>query len=507
MAERTDPFEAAGDTWVLDDDKTRYWKSTIAGREQDSFDAWYEYQIGVFVPDGVERKRITFQFRSAFPEARTTDGDPVGSLPDDLPEGIRVQVNSVNVDPDDVLPVLRGLAHRIGLRRRYFRPEYVHEWSRCFSLAKYVRIDRDVSQEKITGLGGILDRLATFGSKKRGKGELTWDNREVEGHRSTVVLDGYTWRKFLGDEHVGKRVKSYHPKYVRRADRDDPLADPKCEVQFSTEYTDDDAVPWAEVSDLADELENTLLSTLDWAGVSLRATEGVYVEDQYFDVTEETQDVTVWEDPLPAIEEREEDLAVGHFTREDATEGERQVLRHLAESGTTHYTELAERTGTSESTVYRAANTFESIIHSAKGRLSFEDDLIREKFQDLFANLEDAMEWVEQGLHDLAADQDGLITEDSPLAKWARRYGAAASRTADGWEFELHGTFDLHQIRKALRSGYVAAREDGSKTAARFMEAGFEWNSPDGRESRERAFTIRGGEIFVLGSTTFIHDG
>lgn len=86
-------FQAAGETWRLnhDEEKVKYWEGQIATREQDSGDAYYEYNVGVVADDALGRKRVNFQFWPSLPDACHVDsGEQIGSMPEDLPEGLRV---------------------------------------------------------------------------------------------------------------------------------------------------------------------------------------------------------------------------------------------------------------------------------------------------------------------------------------------------------------------------------------------------------------------------------
>lgn len=272
-------------------------------------------------------------------------------------------------------------------------------------------------------------------------------------------------------------------------------------MQYSTEYSDGEmqSVPWSsaeeyDLSDLQRELDEFLMNALDWAGVPLRADERVYVSDEYWDVTETERDLDLHQSPIEDVVERER-LAVHHMTSGELTRSERQVLEVVADSGgDLHHSEIADRSETSSSTVYRTAAKLDGVLRKAHGKIGFEDDVIREKFDQLLDRVDDVIEWVENGVESLAAD-DGLLAEDSALARWARCYGAEVMESYGGDEIELHGgEFDDYQVRKILRNGYDAARAAGARTAERFIEASFAWYSPDrGRCQSDGAVTGRYG--------------
>jgi hypothetical protein len=109
-------------TWAIDhgteDDEEykkstiRYWDGAIATREQDSGNNYLEYQIPVYdTSDPKRNRRINFQFRPSLPNATHAEtGERIQSLPETLPEGVRVEIQASNVDPDEVIDILRELS-------------------------------------------------------------------------------------------------------------------------------------------------------------------------------------------------------------------------------------------------------------------------------------------------------------------------------------------------------------------------------------------------------------
>jgi hypothetical protein len=383
------------------------------------------------------------------------------------------------------------------------------------NLALYVRIQRSVSEEKVVPRGGLLDRLADFAAYREGRGEYKWDNEEIVGHRNAVTLNETGLEKLYDGHTVGKLLKSYHMANPEKQHSGEPTYHPKVEVQFASGYSGDSTVPWdADHMDVSDgmpsigidelraELDEYLLSALHWAGLSTRATPEHYVEDEYWTLQEDDREVTIHEDPTEAVREVEQDLAVHHVAREDVTAGERAVLKALTDGGREmHHEELADASGTSSSTVYRAAEKFANVVRVANGTLSLEDEVIHEKLRELFAGLEERAEWVKRGIQDLV-ERDGLVSEDSALARWTRRYAVAITEDRDGMTVELTGRYSKHEIQRTLRAGYEAARATGANTATQFTEATFAWTTDDGdRRSNCSPFTVwSGSQLRVLGA-------
>lgn len=516
-------FEAADETWRLNhqEDKIKAWDGKLAAREQDSFDAFREFNIGIVADDEIRRKRINFQFRPALPNATHVDtGEPIRSLPDDLPEGIRVQVGSANVEPEETIEVLQSLAQFLGIRSTYFDPEHIHPWSRVTDLAVYVRLDRDRSEEHIVGREGLLERLAQFSSRRQGQGEFKWDNEEIVGHRTAVALNETALSKLYDGHQVGKLLKSYHMANPQaEADPTDPTTHPKLEVQYSTEYSITNAsVPWSPEhadgdqparGDVRQELETYLLNALSWAELPVTPDPDVYVPDAYWDVQARPDDappITLHPVPIEDVVERERDLATRALTGSEITDLQEQVLRALTDGGSQHYERVAERADASVSTVYRVAQKFDQLVTRVDGRLELTDDVVRDRLQDLFASVDRALDWVERGVSNLSREETVDIHPESALGKWLRRVGAVVNNARDGMEIVLEGRQLTHdELQRLLRHGYEAAYDTYGVSSRRFANADVYYYDRHGdRRHYGRVAVVQGGRLKIGG---YVADG
>ncbi|OTF10610.1 hypothetical protein [Halorubrum sp. SD612] len=507
IADDIGSFVFDGELWEINPDKTNYWSGGIAAPSR-PYETFNEYQIAVRAQDGLGERKASFQFRPSVPDARTADGERIGSMPEDLPYGLRVQSNSSNLEPDEVIPLLRRLAEELDISTHYFRDECVHEHSNAYQMEMYLRLDRGAGEQHVAGQGAVLDQLALFGSNNRGKGEYKWDNEKVIGHRNAVALDESTWKKLTEKPNgVGKLVKYYHPEFARSEETssaDDPLSDPKLELQWSKDYSDRASVPWSEegafdVEALRTELDESLVNVLLWAGLPTRADPRIYTADHYFEATESERDLDLVENKMPSVQEGEEQQAVAHFARGDATESERSVLAALTDGGDgADVEQLAELSDTSRSTVYRAAEKFDDLVEVANAKMSFEDSLIREKFQDLLNTFEDITDWVVGGVRQLASAETEMIDQDSALARWARRHGISITESVDGMVVDLGGQpLSRVELVKLIRAGVDAAEDTGSMAYRKFISGEFSWTEKEeGRRTGQRPINRNGDVLF-----------
>lgn len=497
-------FEAAGDVWQFnhEEKKVKKWTGGLAGREEDSFDRFNEYQFGVVAVDDVGRKRVNLQFRPAFPEARHHEtGDLIKSMPTDLPEGIRVQVQSANVEPEDVFDIIQGVADLLDINPDYFDREKLHPWSRVYDMALYVRLRREISEDHVVGEDGILERLALFTSRRRGRGMYEWDNEEILGHRTAVVNNTTNLEKLYRAHSVGKRLKAYHMKHPRKGvdpgeEPDDPTYHPKFEVQYTTDtdYTPPEmqSVPWSgdkaswfDRKMLRERLERHLLHALDWAGISLDPADAAYVEDQYWTPKPRADSLDIHPDPTEDLIEEERDLATHHFVNADLTEAQREVARVLANGGG-HVDDVADEADVSRSTVYRVANRLDAIVQTIDGLVQFEDAVIKEKIQNILSVLDRQFDKLESRLRALGQRSRTRIPEDSALGRWADRYMA---RFDDDGGLELIiqlGELDDYEIVQIVRKAVRAAGQLSANTQKELLEGAVTWNDMDGNRRTAR---------------------
>ncbi|WP_435143683.1 TetR/AcrR family transcriptional regulator [Halobaculum sp. P14] len=496
LEQRYGTFDALGDEWEFidgdEDGGVKFWEGKLAARGQ-SFDAFNEYQIGIRAIDQVAERKISLQFRPALPVATHSEtGDQIGNMPRDMPYGVRVQIGSSNVGPQDALEVLRALADHLDINPDYFADDRIHSWSRAFGVGMYVRLDRDIGERKLVGRGALIDRLARFGSTTEGStGEYHWDNEDVMGHRTAVTLDNVAWKKLLPDNHFAKLLKYYHPFFARgesTSSDDDPLADPKLEMQFSNEHNPEGSVPWRsddvlDFQDLIQEMEDALINTLDWANVSTRADDRVYTADEYWEPTESVRDhVEIVPDPMPRVEAHENAAALRQFAQGGPSPDQRGVVSAVADGGSAqHWRDVADRADVSKSTVYRAVDNFDDILRVENGRVGFEDGVVRDRIDELLGSFNNAMEWVRGKAGQLADQAQRFADASSALGRWARRHLAHIEETADGLLVDLTGRpLAERHLEELLRAGFEAAYQDGTSAARTFVDdTRFRWSAAE----------------------------
>lgn len=490
------PFEAIGETWEVE--TSTYWEGQIAppGDQEHIDGGLNEYSYTLSALDEAGDRDVVLQFRPGFPNAENVNsGNPMQGIPDDLPESIRVQVMSTNVEVDEALTVLRAFAEEIGLNPEYFHGD-PHEYSRVYQYERYVRLRREVSEDHIVGSGGIIDQLADFMSDQSGRGSYKWDNEEIVGHYLSVASDPDTWAMLLpGEERHGTALKNYHPKHPRASGGEDPLSHPKVEVSLSNEYDPEGNVPLSALDEFRDELDETMLNVLSWAGVPLAADSGVWVTaDPYFDADERAS-LEIVANPLPELREKAEKITESELVRAEFSDTQEEMLTALADGGQMHYETLADEADAGTSTVYRLVENISPLLDTDNGIVQFADDVTRRCVESIVDQVRQTAEWGAESLRQVAQD-NGILRDDGPLQRWMSRHGIRLVEQRPELEFEVDRPVGEVEIRQILRAGLDAAERSGLLTR-RFENGSISWRTRDGATRNGWQIVVDGD---VLGS-------
>lgn len=496
QAEYLEPFEAIGETWEIV--KSNQWEGQIKPPEdQDFTHGMYEYSYSLEAIDEVGDKDAVIQFRPGFPNAKNVNsGNDMQALPDDLPECVRVQLITTNLEPAEAFDLLVAFAEEIGLNREYFTYD-PHEYSRVYQLERYARIRRQVSEDRIVGAGGILDQLAAVASDQRGRGEYKWDHEEIVGHYQSVATDSDTWGMLLPDrddgrrEH-GKRLKNYHPGNPRSEASADPLSHPKVENALSNEYDLEGAVSIDALEDVMRELDETVYNALHWAGVPLAPDSGAWVaSDPYFALEPAGFEPTLRENPLPELREEIEKHVETELIRTELSPTQEELLTVLTDGGAMHYEELAEEAESGTSTVYRLVDKLRSLLRTDDGIVDFADNATRDHVRAIVDKVRQTADWATQSIRQVAEEHDILRRDDGPLTEWLRRHGVRLVRQRPELELEISQPLSRVEIKQILRAGLEAAERSGLLTS-RFENATITWKDRDGDLHPGRRVVVNG---------------
>ena len=494
LDEREATFGFDDREWAIEN--SVHWEGQIeADGEYFGFDgALNEYKLGVYADDDDNDERgADFTFRPGFPEAQHVEtGDMIQGMPTQCPESIRVQVEATNLDQREILGLLQALADHLGINAEYFASP--HEWSSIYGLEVYGRIRRDTATAKVAGKGGVLEHIAQF-SNGRGRGAYKWDHEEIVGHYEAVSLSPANWARLIDGQGLAKRLKCYQPEWVRSEGADDPLYHHKIECQYWKGYypDGDDSLQWDGYDQAVQELGQTVVNALNWAGVDFSPTTETWVDDPYFDVEQGNRSYEVHPNPMPDLEEQEQADAKDQLMDPETTAAEWDVLEAMTDGGSRRYDELAADAGRSTSTVYRAVEQFDDILAVDGGEVRFRDGVVRDQIEtvaDWFGSTKDAAVESLRNVADratpLSRGDDG---EPSALERWVNRHGIAVRDAVGGLEMELSRPVSYQEMLKIVRAGIEAA-EASPMLTSRFEDSLITWREPDGTIHKDERIVV-----------------
>lgn len=411
-----------------------YSKSGFAPRPQDDAgDRLYEFELHI---EGRGERKCHFNLSPRFPDMRHYDNGEELTFPFhhlDADEGLTVQFQASNYDLEQIPALLPRAIFElasdvdVGLHHEYFQAPC---GGRIAEIERYVRLTRDWNR-KLTQTGGLFDRLAMLLSNEKGtKGKHTWDNTEEMGYHHQVRLDSAGAGQLVPNHQLGKQLKSYLPENPDAFDEDDPLYHPKFGVLFRKSLNKPGSIPWDDRHDLVDELDETIVNSLEWADIPTTVgdqddggSNGVFVSDDHFDVVAREGSLPISEDPTPRLEAEQEHLLM--TVLRDCRETSAEIAEHVATDGghDVHVEEVAEDTGYSLSTIYRALQELDDVLESRDGHVRFVSQKIAEEIRGIVESAEYAIE----NAADRAAalfDIDVNQSANSAVSRWLAEYGA-----------------------------------------------------------------------------------
>lgn len=428
-------YEIGDEVWTA---RINYNAETgIAPRDSDPIQSEKAYEFKIHA-EGPDEQKADFVFSPRWDDQRKPDGDEM-SRPWCGGEGVQAHVQGSNLTYDEYLFILQYTLQAFAdeaetdFSRRYFgRPRGD---SNIVTTELYVRLMREYAT-KLTRSTGVFYRIMhLLAEEKDSQFVYKGDNTDIVGKRHAFALDPYSSSKLVDDHSLGKRLKSYHPKYVRsKESQDDPLSSPKFGVAFhkslnttegiTGEYrSGGSAVKWRDRDQLLRELEETLINVLRWAGIPIDADPTAFVEDYHFRVEESERSIGYFDDPTPRLDAEQENLVM--TVLQDLSPSARSVMKTLAtDGGEVHYGAVADETGYSVSQVYRALDEIGDAVVNDNGLVRFFSKKIR---QEITAIVERIESFVEDGISAVArlANVETRSSADSAIQRWMSKYGAS----------------------------------------------------------------------------------
>lgn len=415
-----------GEQW---DVRLNYHQGQLASRPDDPIDVengLYEFDITV---QGRGQRGGSYQIRPRYPELQTVDGDrvttPFGHVAD---EGLSVQFQTSNMELDEICEFFPQILQELfkagdsGIYDGYFSQPV---GGRIEEIERYVRVTRNMAR-KVMQQGGQFHSLAIHMSGVEGvEGVYKFDNTEEMGYIHQFRYHGNGASELIPTHRYGKQIKGYLPEHPDTFDEDDPLYHHKFGALYRKTLNNDTSIRWENRRDLVDELDESLLNVLAWAGVPIEAGGTTYVTDDHFVASAgRDQDVPIYEDPAPALEADNECLLLRTLRDlSGRTQSDVDILETLATDGGQHVEELAEETGYGLSTIYRAIERLGDAVETQNGHVQFVSMKVAEEVR---AIADDIGEFIESGARRASklVQREVRGAASSAFDKWLAKYGA-----------------------------------------------------------------------------------
>jgi hypothetical protein len=481
------PVEINGEEWEV---SLGYESSGLDPRPEDDVEQLHEYRL-LASGDGERKLDILAQPRFDW----ATENRPQ-SVPADLGQAVNLKTQSSNIHPLD-LPTLipelySGLFDELGIgwNDDYFRGP-LHEYSSVWAIELYYRPQRDLSQ-KLTGLDGVFQRAIDLLADQRGTaGEYVWDNTggdgsAVVGHFHTLQLGNHEHGELFPDEpgdRPGAQLKLYHPEHARSEASDDPLSHPKLGILFKQALNESGSLPFSEIRDLLETLEETLVNVCEWSGIPTEPG-GQFISDHHFTAGEESdRAVEIHDTPFDEIERDQDSILVRSLTR--LADSDLETLDQLiADGGRATVDDLSDETGWSTRTIYRVVSRLGELVDTDRGEVSFLSPKIQEDVREVVRRVEDTVEAGARVLEDLlGVDQRSVDRAGRAFRNWLRKYGLElVDDGTDGEPMHIRARHALAQLKSAscpdareiAHHGFLAYQRTG-RDPAEILDARFEF--------------------------------
>ncbi|WP_435363556.1 hypothetical protein [Haloarchaeobius sp. DYHT-AS-18] len=392
---------------------------------------------------GPRETKATYFVRPRWKQQKLSNGKTLTSWvdSDENPDlGIDVEVKGSNLEPDRYPKLLRWALDELGklagqsFNSSYLAPRNVYLTSKVTAYERYVRLHEDEGL-KLVNTGGLLTRLhLLLGDQTGTKYTLKVDNAKVLGHRHLLQLRPSA-AKELPTGARGKQLKHYHMDNRDADGVDENLRHPKFGVLLKKRFHGS-AFDWREMDDLTREIDETLINCLQWAGIPTHADgldSSPWIPDDHFTGGQRPDDapaIARYSDPTPQIEAEQQNILVR--TLRDLTDSDDAVLRAMTDGGVpeeSHPREIADESGLSIRTVYRALSRLDELVENDNAAVRFRSEKIRQELHGVYERLEDTVNSTASAIcRVLDLDPEVVRQNGSAFERWLARYAADVNR-------------------------------------------------------------------------------
>lgn len=436
---------------------------TLAGStvEQESI---REFRIQVEANDGLGERKANFHIRPRWAnlkaetdDGRTTEIPVPDSLANEHTDALNVRASGSNIPFDDYTALLGQAADAIGIRPGYFAD--THATSNIQDAARYVRIHRGQSGPIHARDGPLVQLAHVLENDRDGYRKLVQNDRDKRGQ----ATPGFYHTATLGPDRV-REVWPNHAlpvecKHYLKNDyheRTDDLKHPKLEVAYQVSRHDE-TLRFDEdsIEQLYTELDETVYSILDAAGLSLRGGDGSpYVSDHYFNAENATTEASVVSLDLAQVRQEQEHVVVKHLADGLSPIQQEALGTLVTDGGTVSPDDLADAHDRHTDAVNRALNKMDDLIEKEYGSISLKSTYVAELVKTATENAKDAVKKATKATAEaLEAADRGLDERTSAFIAWQEAHGVTFTEKDDSvsLSFGEIEADDYNEARRVVR--------------------------------------------------------
>lgn len=418
------------------------------------------------------------------------------TVPENFGEGVNVRIQGSNIEFSRYRRLLAFGFSAVGLNATYFTNP--HPSSNIQDAERYVRIDRTESgplharDGTITSLGHLLENDRT-GYRKLVQNDQDEHGNTLPGYYHTATLDPRRIQEAWPHHELAKEIKHYYAREAHKFPDDHPLSHPKLGASYQTKRHDD-TLYWDDLDQLDRELDETVLSCLQHAGIDTSPTHGTgpYIEDAYFDVGTIDRDYQPLGLELTRIRQEQESVVVRHLADGLSPVQWESLQQLVTDGGQVSPTAIAEMNDRHVDSVRRALRDMEDLVDRKYGEVGLKSDYIAELVRD-------AVTEAREGLRKAVSTASRAIEMASrgasqTMAEWVAfcdRYGIDISNRTDALELEL-GNYDPDADTSPSMIMQLARDvwRDAGQDLADLRAATVIWRRPDGLRIRRKGHEL-----------------
>jgi transposase len=236
----------------------------------------------------------------------------------------------------------------------------------------------------------------------------------------------------------GRQLQSYLPREEHVFDPQDSLYHPKVGALYK-KANSTETVAREDRDELLAELDETVLNALSWPDIPIDMGSGdgggpigeaIFISDDHFEPETRLERAIIYPDPTPELQAEQGDIIMWAIDQIPDTESDRDITEALATDGGMDRDRLAEKTGWSMSTLYRAIDRLDGAIESRNGHFRFASRELRREFQALLEHMEDTAPTVKRQT-ERWLDVEIRSKSNSAFERFLAKYGGESKQYDD----------------------------------------------------------------------------